>query len=171
MLRIIFLLLLTYNIGVSARMYQWTDPDSGSTQLSGSPPMWYRSVDGGPRVFVFENSRVVDDTGIAVSDDEREHLRQQAFLRAEEDRAMAKEKLLKAKTMDAALQQKKKMEDAAAQEQAPVIEEAPVEIAEEKPPEPEQLSTQEKMREVIEAWEKIKTEKARELLGSPATTP
>jgi len=31
---------------VQAQMYQWTDPESGTTQLSGKPPAWYRSVEG-----------------------------------------------------------------------------------------------------------------------------
>ena len=84
--------------------------------------MWYRSAEGGPRVFVFDNTKIVDDTGIVVSDEEREHLRLRAFLQAEEDKAGAREKLLKAKNMNAALLQKKKMEDAAKQEREVVVE-------------------------------------------------
>lgn len=174
MLRIILLLLLTCSTCVSARMYQWTDPESGSTQLSGSPPMWYRSAEGGPRVFVFEKSKVIDDTGIAVSDEQREHLRQLAFLRAEVDKAGARDKLLKAKTMNAALLQKRKMEEAEQQEQEPVEEEVPIELPElasEKPPVSEEISTQEQMRKVIEAWEKVKTEQAKGLIGAPGTSP
>ena len=49
-----------------ARMYQWTSPASGRVQLAGSPPGWYRGPDAGPRVLVFENGELVDDTAIAV---------------------------------------------------------------------------------------------------------
>ena len=83
MLKILLVLLLVFSSPAGARMYQWVDPESGSTQLSGKPPMWYRGTENGPRVFVFENSRVIDDTNIEVSDSEREKLRQQAFLKAE----------------------------------------------------------------------------------------
>ncbi len=64
---------------VAARMYQWHNPATGTTQLSGTPPAWYRSSDPGPRVFVFENNQLVDDTGITVSDAQREALRAEAF--------------------------------------------------------------------------------------------
>lgn len=46
----------------SARMYQWIDSATGTVQLSGSAPAWYRNARPGPRVFVFENGRLVDDT-------------------------------------------------------------------------------------------------------------
>lgn len=62
-----------------ARMYQWTSPDTGSTQLSGRPPAWYRSAQGGPRVYVFDDNRLVDDTGITVSAEQRAALRAEAF--------------------------------------------------------------------------------------------
>ncbi|MBT7951635.1 MAG: hypothetical protein HN764_08430 [Gammaproteobacteria bacterium] len=136
--------------------------------------MWYRSADGGPRVFVFDNSKVIDDTGIAVSDEQREHLRQKAFLRADKDKAGAREKLLKAKTMNAALLQKKKMEEVAQQKLEPVVEEVPIQLPElssEKPSMSEEATTQEQMRQVIEAWEKVKTERAKDLLGTPGTSP
>jgi hypothetical protein len=173
MLRIILLLLLMHSTCANARMYQWTDPESGSTQLSGSPPMWYRSAEGGPRVFVFDNTRVVDDTSIAVSNEEREYLRQQAFLRAEKDRESAKEKLINAKSLNAALMQKKKMEedDQEQKEQELPDEELRAEIPVEKPPATTETTTMEQMREVIEQWERVKTEKARGLLGKPGTSP
>ncbi len=63
----------------AARMYQWRNPATGTTQLSGTPPAWYRGTDAGPRVYVFENNALVDDTGVAVSDAEREALRAAAF--------------------------------------------------------------------------------------------
>ena len=101
----------------------------------------------------------------------REQLRQQAFLRAEEDKAGAKEKLLKARTMNAKLLQKKKMIDAAQGKEVPVAEEEML------PPPPQDLppviveedSTQKQMKEIIDAWEKIKTEKAKGVLGTPGS--
>lgn len=63
----------------AARMYQWRSPATGTTQLSGTPPAWYRAVEGGPRVYVFDANRLVDDTGIAVSDEQRRALRAAAF--------------------------------------------------------------------------------------------
>jgi len=68
---------------VAARMYQWQNPATGTTQLSGTPPAWYRGSERGPRVFVFENNQLVDDTGIGVSDAQREALRAEAFGAAE----------------------------------------------------------------------------------------
>jgi hypothetical protein len=168
MLKIVFLFLLVCSANTSARMYQWIDPDSGSTQLSGSPPMWYRSAEGGPRVFVFDKSKVVDDTGINVSDEKREQLRQQAFLRAEEDKAGAREKLLQAKNQNATLLQKTKMEDAAQERSEPIEEITPPLPIEEAPQVTvEEDSTQQQMKEIIEVWEKVKTEKAKGVLGTP----
>lgn len=63
----------------AARMYQWHNPATGTTQLSGTPPAWYRSHDPGPRVYVFENNQLVDDTGMPVSDEQRAALRAEAF--------------------------------------------------------------------------------------------
>lgn len=74
---------------VQARMYQWNDPDTGTTQMSGSPPPWYRSTTDGPRVFVFEKGQLVDDTGRKVSEQRRQFLREQAInqaVEAEEER-------------------------------------------------------------------------------------
>lgn len=47
---------------LAARMYQWTDPQTGSLQLSGHPPPWFRSSETGPRVRVFERGIIIDDT-------------------------------------------------------------------------------------------------------------
>lgn len=62
-----------------ARMYQWVNPQTGRTQMSGKPPAWYRSDKPGPRVFVFENGRLIDDTARAVAIEERAALRATAF--------------------------------------------------------------------------------------------
>ncbi|MCP5151672.1 MAG: hypothetical protein H6983_05420 [Ectothiorhodospiraceae bacterium] len=67
----------------AARMYQWVNPLTGTPVLSGTPPAWYRSVQGGPRVRVFENGMLVDDTVIALSPKHSEELREAAFDEAE----------------------------------------------------------------------------------------
>ncbi|HIF50150.1 MAG TPA: hypothetical protein EYQ42_01205, partial [Thiotrichaceae bacterium] len=82
-----------------ARMYQWTEPGVETTQLSGKPPAWYRSTAGGPRIFVFDNGRLIDDTAVEVSGEVRQRMRQQAFVLAEEDRQKAQEKMTKAQEL------------------------------------------------------------------------
>jgi len=62
-----------------ARMYQWTNPESGTVQLAGAPPAWYRSANPGPRVLVFDNGELVDDTAVPVSDEQRVALRSAAL--------------------------------------------------------------------------------------------
>lgn len=62
-----------------ARMYQWSNPSSGIVQLSGSPPAWYRSTTRGPRVLVFDNGQLIDDTAIVVGEPVRQSLRAAAF--------------------------------------------------------------------------------------------
>ena len=58
--------LLAASAGVhAAKMYQWVDPTTGSVQLAGSPPPWYRSALEGPRVRVYEHGEVIDDTAYA----------------------------------------------------------------------------------------------------------
>ncbi len=73
------LVLLAWSLGASARMYQWVDTQPGTVQLSGAPPSWYRAGVDGPRVFVFENGRLVDDTGRNVPAEEAAALRAAAF--------------------------------------------------------------------------------------------
>ena len=172
-MRILFILLLSYSATISARMYQWVDPESGTTQLSGKPPMWYRSAQSGPRVFVFEKSKVIDDTGIEVSVLESERLRQRAFLQADEDRELAREKLLESKRLDAALMQKQAALAKDEEQKEPLVEE----FIEEEVPEAlpaaskEEPTTIEQMRKLIADWEKATTEKARGLLDIPAAPP
>jgi hypothetical protein len=79
---ILLFLLVTAAIATTdadARMYQWSHPSSGTVQLSGSPPPWYRSTVNGPRVFVFDNGRLVDDTAVSVAEEHRLALRASAF--------------------------------------------------------------------------------------------
>lgn len=88
----IIILLLLAMVPASARMYQWSDPDSGRTHFSGEPPAWYRSDANGPRVFVFERGQLVDDTGVAVSTERRRALRQQALVKAADDQEAARQR-------------------------------------------------------------------------------
>jgi hypothetical protein len=74
-------------VPAQARMYQWINPSSGNTQLSGNPPTWYRSPQGGPRVLVFERGKAIDDTAIVVPEGTRDELRSQAFQAQESARA------------------------------------------------------------------------------------
>ena len=169
--RLIAVSLFIFSISsAQARMYQWVDPVSKTTRFSGKPPVWYRSVEGGPRVLVFEGNRIIDDTNISVSDVERDHLRQESFLRAEEDREKAREKLLQAKRLEAVSGQKdgdeatpavlpelmtgtEEVQKAAT---APVTEEAVVN----------------EMRMLIQEWENQRSESARALIESgPALPP
>jgi len=60
-------------------MYQWVNPNSKNVQLSGIPPAWYRSKTGGPRVRVFEQGNLIDDTAIALPPSQQGDLRDAAF--------------------------------------------------------------------------------------------
>ena len=71
-------LLLILTGAAEARMYQWIDPASGTVQLSGVAPAWYRNVDNGPRVFVFDNGELIDDTAVQVPESQRLRLRADA---------------------------------------------------------------------------------------------
>ena len=55
------------------------EPRHWVAQLSGEPPSWYRSGNDGPRVLVFENIYLVDDTHIRVSPSRSRALRSAAF--------------------------------------------------------------------------------------------
>ncbi len=80
LLRLLLPVLLCGLPGVAAaRMYQWADAQTGTVQLSGAPPAWYRGAQPGPRVFVFENGRLIDDTARALPAPEAALLRATAF--------------------------------------------------------------------------------------------
>lgn len=80
-MRITVALLLAFALcaGAQARMYQWVNPANGRVQLAGQPPGWYRGADVGPRVLVFENGTLVDDTALPVGEAQRQELRAAAF--------------------------------------------------------------------------------------------
>ena len=77
-----------------ARMYQWRTAATNAAQLSGTPPAWYRSEYGGPRVRVFDSGNLVDDTAIELPSDQRKELRDEAFRESEQrQRAAALKRL------------------------------------------------------------------------------
>ncbi len=160
---------------VQAQMYQWADPESGTTQLSGKPPAWYRSVEGGPRVFVFNRGKIVDDTGIKVSDEQRTSLRTKAFVRAEEDRIAAQKKAMEAAKLKAAMERSSEeitegIDDEALEDdsqmgsgEAMVMETPDDEVLTETEISEGEQSI-EKMKALITEWENMRTEDARSLV-------
>ena len=84
------LLLALFAPAAAARVYQWVDPDSGNVYLSGTPPAWYRSGTAGPRVLVFDEGKLVDDTRREMSEEQAQALREEA-LAAEQARREAAE--------------------------------------------------------------------------------
>ncbi len=165
---------------VQAQMYQWTDPESGTTQLSGKPPAWYRSVEGGPRVFVFNRGKIVDDTGIKISDEQRISLRTQAFINAEEDRIAAQQKATEAAKLKAAMENKSEEITEENIDVKALPDESQINLEEvmamEKPDDEELMEAEiseeeesiEKMKALIEEWVKVnddkRTEEAKALL-------
>jgi len=158
---------------VEARMYQWTESGVETTQLSGKPPAWYRSAVGGTRVFVFDKGRLIDDTAVEVSDEVRQHLRQQAFILAEDDRQKAQEKIAKAQELKQKF--KNRASEKSEQSEAEILEEEDLDVESitatlfpEKPEDEEQEKIEDKdideLRAMIEAWEKSQTESAKRAL-------
>lgn len=159
---------------VQAHMYQWTDPESGTTQLSGKPPAWYRSVEGGPRVFVFYRGKIVDDTGIKISDEQRISLRTKAFINAEEDRIAAQQKATEAAKLKAAMENKSEEITEENTDVKALPDESQINLEEvmamEKPDDEEMMGAEiseeeesiEKMKALIEEWVKVSDDKRTE---------
>lgn len=170
--KLILIVLLLLAAGpAAARMYQWVNPASGRTQMSGNPPAWYRADDAAtdgkhmPRVLVFENGQLIDDTAIAVSDDRRQQLRRQAFRGAElEAHAAAAQP------------------EASGSPKAPSAtggtdiargdfgEPLPTATAKPTTP-PDSDATINKMKALLEQWDKHKTEQAKALIEQQQTRP
>ncbi len=176
-MRIILILLFSViSITVEARMYQWTEPGVETTQLSGKPPPWYRSVDGGPRVFVFDKGRLIDDTAVEVSDEIRQRMRQEAFILVEEDRQKAQEKIAKAQEMKNKFKKKKSddIEESGRNEEeekasaVELITDAllPEKDQEEKKNDKDGITDKslDELRAMIVEWEKAQTENAKQAL-------
>ena len=169
-MRIVLIILFSIiTLVAEARMYQWVEPGVETTQLSGKPPAWYRSVDGGPRVFVFENGRLIDDTAIDVSDEVRQRMRKEAFILVEKDRQRVEEKMAKAEEM-----KKKKLKDKTADDEVELDNEdesSALELItdalfpkEEKQEEQVEVQDVDALRKIIADWEASQTESARKAL-------
>ena len=160
-------LLLVFSQGISARMYQWIEADTGSTQLSGKPPMWYRSALSGPRVFVFDNGRLIDDTAIEVDEEVRQQLRQRAFVLVEEDQQKAKDKLAKSLELkNKYVKDKPKKPELEALEQMPVVDTTDdgLIVDEDVVDEQDTENTVDELRKLITEWEEAQTESAKKAL-------
>jgi hypothetical protein len=175
-MRIILILFFSLTMfAAEARMYQWTEPGVETTQLSGKPPAWYRSVAGGPRVFVFDKGRLIDDTAVEVSDEIRQRMRQEAFMLVEEDRQKAKEKMVKAHELKQKFKKKESKEadeinDDDTNGKDTVVELLTETLFSEENKEDEESKnnmedkTLEELRAMIADWEKSQTESAKQAL-------
>jgi hypothetical protein len=161
-----FLFLALAGTPAGARMYQWTDPDTGTPQLSGKPPWWYRTGEAGPRIYVIDNGRVIDDTSVAVPEPQRLQLRESAFRFAEEDEARLKSRLEEERRLDAERARRRATEELAAEAAAPPRAEAAPEAPEQRgeAAEMEATANAEAMRALVEAWEKAREESAKVLI-------
>lgn len=165
----ILIMLIIFMQPVAARMYQWVDPISGRTQLSGNPPAWYRSGDDAPRVFVFENGQLIDDTGVAVEEAQRLQLRREALIRAEESTAAARRKAEQSAQLrsrlddnDTEIPQIPELPDAAPPPPDDTVER---EVTADAPSETELTDEQmADLRRLVSEWESRNQSRARELL-------
>lgn len=159
---------------VEARMYQWVNPGTGSSQLSGKPPAWYRTEAGGPRVLVFENSQLLDDTSVNVEPQQRLKLRQEAFqLSAEEQKKglTSKEAIARLEEQIRALVESPELDQYLQSPDAETdLEELPELITEgapEKKPETESADERvERLKALISRWDDRRTSEARSLLDA-----
>jgi hypothetical protein len=149
-------------------MYQWKDPETGTTHLSGVPPAWYRSENHGPRVFVFEKGKMIDDTGINISNEQRDLLRIRALLKADEDIQAAKQKALQSERLKAVLDMQHKdeipIEEVEIPEGTDTLGETDGDETIEKLPDVSRLTADE-MRALILDWERKQTEAAKDLIN------
>jgi len=155
-----------------ARMYQWSDPASGTVQLSGTPPAWYRGALPGPRTFVFDDGRLVDDTAIPVSELQRRALREQAFGTASSAELppddMGNEASALHDTLARALDAGIDIEAAAAEVSAEQVRAAAARAVEDV--DVAERVTQ--LKALVEAWDQQRLEAARALIESlPETAP
>ena len=162
-LLLLSLVLLVTCPAAQARMYQWNDPDTGTPQLSGKPPYWYRGDESGPRVYVIDNGHVIDDTAVQVSDAQRRQLREAAFMRAEQDETRFKAKLEEAERLKTQRDAGREEALAAEQAAAPPPKEAPP-AKPEAAPQSDADTKANSMRALVEEWEKIREETAKKVI-------
>ena len=170
--RITLVLLIALSQTVSARMYQWVETDTGTTQFSGKPPVWYRAdSSSGPRVFVFENGRLIDDSGIDVDENVRQQLRRKAFALVEEDQQKAKDKLAKSLELkEKFAEDKPKKPELEDFDEAPQQESSDEELLVDEDfieDQEKDISTEnkvEELRKLIAEWESAQNESARKAI-------
>jgi len=148
-----------------ARMYQWYSPGTGTAQLSGKPPAWYRSAQNGPRVIAFDNGRIVDDTAVAVSNEQREALRQQALREAEGYQERALEQARAAAKLKAAFEsnipEEEETETVAEISEPSEVEEIPATEAD-----AAVTNSIEALKALISAWDQSRVERAKMIVES-----
>ncbi len=144
-----FLTLVLLASVADARMYQWVDPATGSVQMSGTPPTWYRSAWGGPRVQVFDRGNVVDDTSIALTDDQNQAMRDEAFRQFDESNQL---KALKRLEQDA-------LKESARKDRLDEMAAAEGEDMQDAAPQPEDITekTIGQLKELIESFDQLNT--------------
>lgn len=144
-----------------ARMYQWINPSSGNTQLSGNPPTWYRSPQGGPRVLVFERGKAIDDTAIVVPEGTRDELRSQAFQAQESTRAA---------TTALEVSVEGEAETGAADSTAAEAESSEQDAQKSASGDLTEMdaNTVGRLKDIISAWDRMKLEQAKELIRGAA---
>ena len=140
--------------GAQARLYQWVNPASGTVEMSGRPPPWYRSAEaGGPRVQVYERGRLVDDTVIPLPDAERQAIRDTAFAEFEaRQHQEALRRLERTARRDAA--QRQAEEDRRAREDEAQAGLAPTEDTGAPVPEALDQDTVDRLKAIIQAWDR-----------------
>ncbi|MFK8067744.1 MAG: hypothetical protein AB8D52_05825 [Gammaproteobacteria bacterium] len=162
-------------------MYQWVNPTTGNSQMSGKAPSWYRSESGGPRVLVFERNVLVDDTAVYVSEEQRIAFRNQALKVETSDEKNS----LTSPGAIAAFEEKIEalIESPALEEYlknpplAPMTDQELAEGLKNEPVKPTQNSVVkespddriERLKLLISAWDKNRTEAAKTLLESSTT--
>ena len=139
-----------------ARMYQWLESGSGVVRLSGDPPPWYRNGRKGPRILVFENGRLVDDTAIELPREQEEKMRNSAFrevdLKREEGAVKKLERAALREARQNEIRQAKIQEDS----ESPVSRQPAPEETKEPKMTAEDLDSKsvEQMKKLIEEWDK-----------------
>lgn len=169
--RLLILLLLLVSTAAGARMYQWQDPTSKSTQFSGVPPAWYRSPGAGklPRVRVFEGGTLVDDTQIRLSAEDEKSMRELAFRALQEEQEMESIKRLE-RAARREENRRKQAERDAAKEQTRTAElsdttEAPPEVL------PEELDPEmvERLKSIISNYDRANDPEAVQIVPGSTT--
>lgn len=145
-------------------MYQWVDSETGTTQLSGKPPAWYRTGERGPRIFVFESGQLVDDTGIRVSEEQQLLLRQRSYDIANEQSIQERAKSILSKRNKVIDEETEllvdELDDSVAEQE--VVEEE--EVAESEVPTDLSGLSEEDMRQLILDWDEAQKQKAKDII-------